>query len=72
MWSDDGLSEVYWNLQAGATMLSAIMWLWDYESNLSKQSFVGGLDLLPLDIAASRQQLQDDILVGAYSKKHHS
>lgn len=41
------------------------------QSNLSKQSFVGGLDLLPLGVAASRQQLQDGILIGPYGNKDH-
>lgn len=42
--------------------------LWG-EANLAKLSFVGGFDLLPLGIAACRQQLQDGILVCPYGDR---
>lgn len=42
------------------------------QSNLSKLGLVGRLDLLPLAIASSRQQLQDGILIRPYGNKQHS
>lgn len=39
-----------------------------WQTNLSKQSFVGSLDFLPLGIAAGRQQLQDGVLVSPCGK----
>lgn len=42
------------------------------QSNLSKQSFVGSLDLLPLGVVSSSQQLQDGVLIGPYGNKHHN
>lgn len=41
------------------------------QSDLPKQSLVGGLDILPLGVAASNNQLQDGFLVGPYGNKHH-